>query len=310
MKKLVVATRRSALALAQTRAFVRALIESHSHAGRFAAAGGLEVEELQVVTSGDRIQDRPLYEAGGKGLFVKEIEEALLDRRADFAVHSMKDLPAHQPAGLDLACVPERADPRDVLLVREGAASIDALSKGARVGSSSLRRKIILKTLRPDLDVQPLRGNVDTRMKKLANGEYEAIVLAAAGLARLGVQITLPHAPIATTIMLPAVAQGTLAIEARLDDAETIAILGKMEHAPSRLRASAERGVLRALDADCTVPLAAHATIEGDAIHLDAWLADVDGTHARTGSSSEKARTPAEAEAIGLRLGATLKSQR
>jgi hydroxymethylbilane synthase len=298
MKKLVVATRRSALALAQTRAFVRALVEKNP---------GLEVEELQVVTSGDRIQDRPLYEAGGKGLFVKEIEEALLDRRAHFAVHSMKDLPAHQPEGLRLACVPERADARDVLLVREGReASIDALPKGARVGSSSLRRKIILKTLRPDLDVQPLRGNVDTRMRKLAAGEYDAIVLAAAGLARLGVQITLPHAPLATTTMLPAVAQGILAIEARADDAEVAAVLAKMEHTPSRLRASAERGVLRALDADCTVPLAAHSAIEGDVIHLEAWLADLDGTHARTGSLAEKATTADQAEAIGMRLGGQL----
>lgn len=300
MKRVVVATRRSMLALAQTRAFVRALVEKHP---------GLEVEELHVVTSGDRIQDRPLYEAGGKGLFVKEIEEALLDGRASFAVHSMKDLPAHPPKGLAIACVPERADARDTLLVSPGKqASIESLPKGARVGSSSLRRKIALKTIRPDLDVVPLRGNVDTRLKKLRGGEYDAIVLAAAGLARLGVDPSSlpPHLPLPTTTMLPAVAQGTLAIEARDDDAQVRSLLSALEHAPSRLRASAERGVLRALDADCTVPLAAHATLDGDAIHLDAWLADVDGSNVRSASSDGRAATAEEAESIGRALGAKL----
>jgi hydroxymethylbilane synthase len=253
--RLVVATRKSALALAQTRAFVRELI---------AANEGLEVEELHVVTTGDRIQDRPLNEVGGKGLFVKEIEEALLERRADFAVHSMKDLPAHQQPDLCIACVPERADPRDVLLVRRGLEpSLAALPQGVRVGSSSLRRKIAIARVKPDAVVEPLRGNIDTRIRKLEGGMHEAIVLAAAGLARLGVdQASLPpHAALPLDQMLPAVAQGILAIEARADDDRVRAILGPLEHHDSRLRASAERGVLRALGADCTVPLAAHSVV-------------------------------------------------
>src|SRR4051812_41099819 len=248
-RTLTVATRRSTLALAQTRAFVRALVDANP---------GLVVEELLVVTSGDKIQDRPLYEAGGKGLFVKEIEEALLAKKADFAVHSMKDLPAQVPSGLAIACIPERADPRDTLLVRPDLTeqpSLDALPQGAKVGSSSLRRKLALLRLRPDLEILPLRGNIDTRMRKLVAGDYDAIVLAAAGLSRLGVDVTTlpPHAPLPIATMLPAVAQGILAIEARDGDDEVKQILAPLDHAASRLMATAERGVLEALDADCTV---------------------------------------------------------
>jgi hydroxymethylbilane synthase len=303
MPRLVVATRRSALALAQTRAFIRALIEKNP---------GLEVEELQIVTSGDKIQDRPLYEAGGKGLFVKEIEEALLDGRAHFAVHSMKDLPAKQPEGLVIGCVPERADPRDVLLVRPGLTpSLDGLPKGAKVGSSSLRRRIALHAKRPDLEIAPLRGNIDTRMRKVAAGEYDGIVLAAAGLGRLGVDpATMPaHAPFAREEMLPAVAQGVLAIETRAGDVETEAVLAKMEHAPSRLRAWAERGVLEALDADCTVPLAAFAELEGDICSLSAWLTEADGSRLRAQSDKARVRTPEDARRFGFQLGAALKAR-
>ncbi|GAC1394628.1 MAG: hydroxymethylbilane synthase [Polyangiales bacterium] len=304
MPRLVVATRRSALALAQTRAFVRALL---------AANPGLEVEELQVVTSGDRIQDRPLYEAGGKGLFVKEIEEALLARRADLAVHSMKDLPARQPEALHVACVPPRADPRDVLLVRPGLEPrLESLPPGARVGSSSLRRRIAMLHVRADLDVVPLRGNVDTRLRKVAAGELDAIVLAAAGLARLGIEpAALPaHVALPSTTMLPAVAQGTLAIEARVDDRAVAAFLAPLDDAPSRMRAWAERGVLQALDADCTVPLAAHALLDGDRLHLEAWLTELDGSGFRHAEDTAVVTDPAEARAFGLRLGATLRAPR
>ena len=299
--KLVVATRRSTLALAQTRAFVRALL---------AAQPGLEVEELQIVTSGDRIQDRPLYEAGGKGLFVKEIEEALLDRRADFAVHSMKDLPAKQADLLTIACVPKRADARDVLLVRPGhEPSLTSLRDGARVGSSSLRRRVALLRARPDLDVQPLRGNVDTRMKKLVAGDYDAIVLAAAGLARLGVDASSlpPHAPLPMTTMLPAVAQGILAIEARSDDERVRALLAPLEDDDSRLMATVERGVLEALDADCTVPLAAHARLQGDRIHLEAWLTETDGSRFRTRSAERVRSDLAAARSFAVDLGRALR---
>jgi hydroxymethylbilane synthase len=303
MPRLVVATRRSALALAQTRAFVRALIEKNP---------GLEIEELQVVTSGDKIQDRPLYEAGGKGLFVKEIEEALLDGRAHFAVHSMKDLPAKQPAGLIIGCVPERADPRDVILVRPGLEpKIAALPQGAKVGSSSLRRRIALHQQRPDLQIAPLRGNIDTRMRKVAAGEYDAIILAAAGLGRLGVDpATMPtHAPIEREEMLPAVAQGILAIESKEGDAQVAEVLSKMEHAPSRLRAWAERGVLEALDADCTVPLAAYAELDGDVCGLSAWLTDQDGSRKRAQSDRARLKTAEDARRFGLHLGAVLKTR-
>ena len=300
--KLVVATRKSMLALAQARAFVRALQAENP---------GLEVEELHVVTTGDRIQDRPLNEVGGKGLFVKEIEEALLEGRADFAVHSMKDLPAEQQPGLTIACVPERADPRDVLLVRRGLSpSLAALPKGARIGSSSLRRKIAVLRVRDDLIVEPLRGNVDTRVRKLEAGAYDGIILAAAGLARIGVDpATLPpHAPIATSEMLPAVAQGILAIEAREGDERVRSILAPLEHRESRLRALAERGVLRALGADCTVPLAAHSIIEGDELSLSAWLTAVDGTGYRTLNERATVRTHEAAQELGLNLGARLRS--
>ena len=298
--KLTVATRRSALALAQTRAFVAALIER---------TPGLEVEELLIVTSGDRIQDRPLYEAGGKGLFVKEIEDAVLEGRADFAVHSMKDLPARQPSGLVIACVPERADPRDVLLVRSGLTpSLLDLPDRARVGSSSLRRKIALHLHRPDVVVEPLRGNVDTRLRKLHEGAYDAIVLAAAGLARLGLgEGELPrHVALDTTLMLPAVAQGALAIEAREGDARVLPLLASMEHGPSRLRVTAERGVLQALDADCTVPLAAHASLHGDEIDLRAWLSEPDGSHLRQRADRTVVLDAAAASTFGLKMGREL----
>jgi hydroxymethylbilane synthase len=296
--RLVVATRKSALALAQCRAFVRALI---------AANPGLEVEELQVVTAGDRIQDRPLNEVGGKGLFVKEIEEALLDGRAHFAVHSMKDLPAEQPGGLSIACVPERADPRDVLLVRRDLEpDFSSLPHGARVGSSSLRRRTAILKMRPDLVVESLRGNVDTRLKKLDAGTHDAIILAAAGLARLGIDPSQlpPHAHLDTETMLPAVAQGILAIETREGDASTITALSKLEHGPSRLRAWAERGVLKALGADCTVPLAAFATLSGDELHLQAWLSTEQGL--REDRAHATVRDAASAEALGLAVGKRL----
>ncbi len=308
--RLTVATRRSPLALAQTRAFCRALMDANP---------GLEIDELLVVTTGDRIQDRPLNEVGGKGLFVKEIEEALLEKRAHFAVHSMKDLPARQPASLTIACVPERADPRDVLLVRRDLAHLRApvrapviaeLPQGVRVGSSSLRRRIALQRLRPDAVIEPLRGNVDTRLKKLDAGQHDAIVLAAAGLARLGLDASTlpPHLHLPLEAMLPAVAQGILAIEARDDDAFTREVLAKLDHRESRLRAFAERGVLRALDADCTVPLAAHATLRGGILFLEAWLAENDGSRFRTGDTSGDVGDETSAEGLGLALGRRLSS--
>jgi hydroxymethylbilane synthase len=293
---LVYATRRSALALAQCRAFVASLQ---------AAVPTLATTELQVVTTGDRIVDRPLADIGGKGLFVKEIEEALLERRADFAVHSIKDVPGALPGGLTLTCVPRREDPRDVLVApRHG--TLDALPVGARVGTSSLRRMIALKTRRPDLDVVPMRGNVDTRLRKVDEGECDAIVLARAGLVRLGLSARATDV-LSPDVSLPAVGQGALGIECRQDDAATVAILAHMHHPETAVCVAAERGVLVALGGDCKTPLAAHATRAGGDLHLRAFLAEPDGSKLRQGEitlpwpdDEDRARE------LGLRLGESL----
>jgi hydroxymethylbilane synthase len=284
------------LALAQCRAFVARLS---------AAEAGLQVTELQVVTSGDRIQDRPLSEVGGKGLFVKEIEEALLDRRADFAVHSVKDVPATLPAGLCLACIPAREDPRDVLVApRHG--SLDSLPQRARVGTSSLRRAVALRAYRPDLDVLPVRGNVDTRLRKLDAGEVDAIVLARAGLVRLGMEGRATQV-LEPDVSLPAVGQGALGIECREGDEEMIGLLARLRDESSALCVAAERGVLRALGGDCKTPLAAHAEREAGSMRLRAFISEPDGSRMRRGQrvvpwpSGE-----AEAGALGEDLGQEL----
>jgi hydroxymethylbilane synthase len=264
----IYATRRSMLALAQCRAFVARLC---------AATPSLETRELQVVTSGDRLQDRPATEGGtGKGLFVKEIEEALLDRRADFAVHSMKDVPAELAPGLTLACIPAREDPRDVLVApRHG--TLSALPQGARVGTSSLRRAVALRAHRPDLRIVPLRGNVDTRLRKVDAGECDAIVLARAGLVRLGLEER-ATAELAVEVSLPAPGQGALGIECRADDAEMRSILSSL-HDPEAARCvMAERGVLLGVGGDCRTPLGAHARRSGEGLHLRAFIAQPDGT--------------------------------
>jgi hydroxymethylbilane synthase len=295
-RPLIYATRRSALALAQCRAFV---------AKPQAAVPALSTTELQVVTSGDRIVDRPLAEIGGKGLFVKEIEEALLERRADFAVHSIKDVPGQLPGGLRIACVPHREDPRDALVApRHG--TLDALPTGARVGTSSLRRMVALQRARPDLEVVPLRGNVDTRLRKVDEGECDAIVLARAGLVRLGLAGRATEV-LAPEVSLPAVGQGALGIECRENDPETQAVLAHL-HDPETARCvAAERGVLVALGGDCKTPLAAHATRSGQTIHLRAFIAQPDGTGLRAGEITLPwPETEAEARDIGLRLGESL----
>ncbi len=295
-RPLVYATRRSALALAQCRAFVASLQ---------AAVPELTTTELLVVTTGDRIVDRPLADIGGKGLFVKEIEEALLERRADFAVHSIKDVPAALPAGLTIACVPRREDPRDVLVApRHG--TLEALPPGARVGTSSLRRLVAIKARRPDLEDVPLRGNVDTRLRKVDAGECDAIVLARAGLVRLGLagratQVLEPD------LSLPAVGQGALGIECREDDAETREILAHLHHPETGTCVAAERGVLVALGGDCKTPLAAHAVRQGSDIHLRAFIAQPDGSGLRRGEITLPwPENEGQARDLGLRLGESL----
>jgi hydroxymethylbilane synthase len=293
---VVVATRKSRLALAQARAWMTEL-----------RATGVGVQELLVVTTGDREQRTPLSEIGGKGLFIKEIEEALLDGRAHAAVHSMKDVPGALAPGCRIACVPRRADPRDALVTRDGCRFED-LPAGARVGTSSLRRALQLRRWRGDVDIVPLRGNVDTRLGKCEAGEVDAVVLALAGLERLGL------ADRATEILdpsrsLPAIGQGALAIETRSDDAAVIGAVAALGDPETLICVSAERGVMLAAEGSCQIPIAGYAVREGDALYLRAMLAEPDGTRARW----REARVPwpgepHEAERIGFDVGLALKA--
>ncbi len=294
--RIVYATRRSPLALAQCRAFCAALI---------AKGSGVELVEEQIVTSGDRIQDRPLSEVGGKGLFVKEIEEALLGRRADFAVHSIKDVPGVIPTGLAIVCIPTREDPRDVLVAPKHG-TLASLPPNARVGTSSLRRLVALKRVRPDLDLVPVRGNVDTRLRKVDAGEYDAIVLARAGLVRLGLEARATEV-LEPSVSLPAVGQGALGIECRTDDVATQTLLATMHDATSATCVAAERGVLIALEGDCKTPIAAFAEKNGTQLRLRAFIADPDG--ARFRESDRTFAWPSsegDAHRIGLEIGASL----
>lgn len=272
MNRLILATRRSALALAQSRAFARTLMQ---------ATPGLHIDELEIVTKGDRIQDRPLVDVGGKGLFIKELEEALLEGRAQIAVHSYKDVPAEIPSEFAIACVPLREDPRDVLVSTNGVKLVD-LPKGARVGTSSLRRAVALHVVRPDLVIVPLRGNVDTRLRKLEEGQAEAIVLARAGLVRLGIEHRATEV-LEPEIMLPAIGQGALAVEIRASDEATREILAPLIHRETEVCVAAERGVMGSLGADCRTPVAAHAVRHGETLWLRAMAAEADGSDVRMG---------------------------
>jgi len=266
--KLRIATRRSALALAQTN-WVAAQLK------RFEPE--LTVDLVEVVTTGDRIQDVSLAAIGGKGLFVSEVEDVLLRGDAEIAVHSLKDVPAELAPGLVLGAIPEREDPSDVLVTVEGDA-LDDLEAGSRVGTNSLRRSLQLRRQRNDLEFAMLRGNVDTRLRKLAAGEYRAIVLAAAGLRRLSLYDR-PLWPIPVEISVPAVGQGALAVEARADDARTLALLDKLDHKPSRACVEAERAFLAQLGGDCHTPIGGHAQLIDGAkrIRFEGWVGSVDG---------------------------------
>ncbi len=288
MKTLRLATRKSALALAQSRMVAADIMKLNP---------GLTIEEVQVVTQGDRVTDRALSEVGGKGLFVKEIEEALLAGRADFAVHSMKDLPAELAPGLVVACVPPRESPWDLLVTREGL-SLDQLPKGARVGTSSKRREIALKAVRPDLDVRMLRGNVDTRLRKLTEGEYDAVILAEAGVRRLGLA---PTAVRLEGALVPAIAQGALALECRADDAETAAIVGRYHDARASIETVAEREVMRRLGGSCVVPMGALARWNDsrDTLTMTGFFATDDGARWVRAEHEGSARNDDEARAVG-----------
>lgn len=283
--RLRLGTRGSALALVQARMMARRLRELHP---------GLEVEEVVIRTRGDEVLDSPLHLVGGKGLFVKEIEEALLDGRIDAAVHSLKDLPGELPPGLLLGAVPEREEPWDVLISR-GGESIRSLAPGSRVGTSSLRRRAQLLRYRKDLEVVDLRGNVDTRLRKVDQGEVSAAILAAAGLNRLGRGERATEV-LAPEVMLPAPAQGALGIEARSGDAPTLALLSSLEHPPTRQAVEAERRVMAALEGGCKVPLAAFAEPRRGRLRLRALVASLDGKRI---AEAEGEGAPEEARALG-----------
>jgi hydroxymethylbilane synthase len=257
---ITIATRESRLALWQAE-HVRALLQD-----RF----GAQVELLGMTTRGDQILDRTLAKVGGKGLFVKELEAALQERRADLAVHSLKDVPMELPDGFVLAAVLEREDPRDAF-VSNLHADVQSLPQGARVGTSSLRRVVQLMALRPDLRVEPLRGNLDTRLRKLDDGGYDAIVLAAAGLKRLGLAARI-RALFEPGQMIPAAGQGALGIEVRADAHALREQLATLVHRPTWLAVQAERAVSRALGGSCSMPLAAHARWQGETLRLDVAL--------------------------------------
>jgi hydroxymethylbilane synthase len=259
-----IATRESRLALWQAE-HVKALLEQMGH----------QVSLLGMTTRGDQILDRSLSKVGGKGLFVKELEVALEEGHADLAVHSLKDVPMELPQGFSLACVMEREDPRDAW-VSGRYASLQDLPQGAIVGTSSLRRMALLRALRPDLKIEPLRGNLDTRLKKLDDGQYDGIVLAAAGLKRLGLESRI-RAVFEPEQMLPAAGQGALGIEVRSDRTEVAQVLQALLHPPTWLAVLAERAVSRVMGGSCSMPLAAYATFQGDALTIRATWGDPEG---------------------------------
>ncbi|NPB09237.1 MAG: hydroxymethylbilane synthase, partial [Thermodesulfobacteria bacterium] len=293
--KIKVGTRGSKLALAQTNWVIGKIREKHP---------GLEIETVIIKTKGDKITDVPLAKVGGKGLFVKEIEEALLRHDIDLAVHSMKDVPTELPEGLEIAIIPERESPYDVLISRNGKGLSD-LPKGAKVGTSSLRRAAQIRARYPELTIENLRGNLDTRLRKLEEGLYDAIIVAEAGLLRLGLGDT-PRERLSPEVMLPAIGQGALAIEVRQDDAELKEALSFLHHEETAVCVAAERSFLAALGGGCQVPLAAHAVLEDGRLLLEALIADPEG---RTILRDSAAGSPSQAEEMGRSLAETLLSR-
>jgi len=288
-----------------TRGSPLALFQARTVRARLAAALGVAEDTIELViirTSGDAIQDRPLAEVGGKGLFTKEIEEALVGGRIDLAVHSAKDMPTYSQPGLMLTACLEREDPRDVFISHK-AKSLAELPQGATLGTASLRRQAIAKRIRSDLRVAPIRGNVETRLRKLADGEVDATILALAGMKRLGLT---QHA---TAIMsaeefLPAVAQGAIGIEARKDDARTRELLARIDHADTSIAVACERAFLAELDGSCKTPIGGHADISGNTIHFRGLLAHPDGDPSCEHSSSG---SRADAIKIGTEAGRAIK---
>ncbi|MEB0228549.1 hydroxymethylbilane synthase [Pseudomonas sp. 10S4] len=294
-REIRIATRKSALALWQAE-YVKARLEE--------AHPGLQVTLVPMVSRGDKLLDSPLSKIGGKGLFVKELETALLENEADIAVHSMKDVPMDFPEGLGLFCICEREDPRDAF-VSNTYASLDELPQGSIVGTSSLRRQAQLLTRRPDLEIRFLRGNVNTRLAKLDAGEYDAIILAAAGLIRLGFEDRITSA-ISVDDSLPAGGQGAVGIECRSVDSEIHALLAPLHHQDTATRVTAERALNKHLNGGCQVPIACYAVLEGDQI----WLRGLVGDPSGGLLLNAEARAPrSEAESLGVQVAEDLLSQ-
>ena len=290
-----IATRQSPLALWQANFVKQALQAAH---------GDLQVELLAMTTRGDKILDSPLAKVGGKGLFVKELEHAILEGRADIAVHSIKDVPAEFPPGLGLAVICEREDPSDAL-VSNSYASLAALPKAARLGTSSYRRTCQLRHVRPDLQILDLRGNVGTRLAKLDDGHYDGIILASAGLIRLGAAARIRQR-LDFTDCLPAVGQGAVGIECRADDSELLALLRCLHHQDTADRVTAERALNARMAGGCQLPIAAHAVLEGETLHLRGRVGDLAGTRLIHTQSSAHRR---EAQALGIHVAESLLSQ-
>jgi len=296
MSKFTIATRESRLAMWQAE-HVQAILSRLGHS----------VSILGMTTLGDQILDRALSQVGGKGLFVKELEVALEAGSADLAVHSLKDVPMELPQGFALACVMEREDPRDAF-VSPRYANLAALPQGAVVGTSSLRRVALLRALRPDLKIEPLRGNLDTRLRKLDEGQYDAIVLAAAGLKRLKLEDRIRDI-FEPEVMLPAAGQGALGIEVRTDGADITAALTPLIHQPTWLAVAAERAVSRAMGGSCSMPLAAFATLQGEVLTINAAWGDTDNKLPLVRASATGPVTDqASAAALGLRVAEALKT--
>lgn len=294
-REIRIATRKSALALWQAEYVKSALEQAHP---------GLRVSLVPMVSRGDKLLDAPLAKIGGKGLFVKELETALLENEADIAVHSMKDVPMDFPEGLGLFCICEREDPRDAF-VSNRFDSLDALPAGSIVGTSSLRRQAQLLARRPDLRIHFLRGNVNTRLAKLDAGEYDAIILAAAGLIRLGFEVRI-RSSISVDDSLPAGGQGAVGIECRTADAEVHALLAPLHHRDTAVRVNAERALNKRLNGGCQVPIACYAVLEGDQLWLRGLVGQPDGGQLLRAES----RAPAdEAEQLGVRVAEDLLGQ-
>jgi len=292
VRELVIGTRGSRLALWQAE-WVQARLRE--------LEPGLAVSLKSFKTTGDAILDTPLAAIGGKGLFVKEIEEALVRGEIDLAVHSMKDVPTRLPEGLELLAIPEREDPRDALISR-GGLTLAQWPAGARIGTSSLRRQAQVLHVRPDLTIHMLRGNLDTRLRKLDEGEYDAIILAAAGLRRLGWSDRITEY-LAPEVCLPAIGQGALALEGRVDDTFVRALAGRLEHQPTRMAVTAERALLERLEGGCQTPIAAYATIDETRLSLNGLVASVNGRRL----VRETIQGPvAEAQTLGVQLAERL----